>query len=250
MSNSCYHRVMDVWLDHLVILVSDLDQAAQDYEGLGFAVTPGGTHADGLTRNALVPFRDGTYLELVSFLDPEDPRDNVWGWRPFAASGGLIDFCASSEDLKRTSRNLRDAGLTVDGPDEGGRTLPDGREIQWLTSRVRQSGRVLPFLIQDLTDRGQRVPSGGASEHPNGTTGIARLEVAAPDVRSAASSYTALTGTRVRGSTVALGACAVEIVASSFREGGLEPGPRAVELAGERRDLDPGLSHGVRMRIR
>ena len=65
-------------LDHLVILVRDLELASTDYESLGFAVTPGGEHADGLTRNALVPFQDGTYLELVSFLDPEDPTDNVW----------------------------------------------------------------------------------------------------------------------------------------------------------------------------
>ena len=39
-------------LDHLVILVSDLDPAVVDYEPLGFAVTAGGEHADGLTRNA------------------------------------------------------------------------------------------------------------------------------------------------------------------------------------------------------
>jgi catechol 2,3-dioxygenase-like lactoylglutathione lyase family enzyme len=68
-------------LDHLVILVRDLDQAVREYEVLGFTVTPGGEHADGLTRNALIPFRDGSYLELVAFLDPEDPRENVWGWR-------------------------------------------------------------------------------------------------------------------------------------------------------------------------
>jgi catechol 2,3-dioxygenase-like lactoylglutathione lyase family enzyme len=51
-------------LDHLVILVRDLDRAVRGYEGLGFAVTPGGEHADGLTRNALIPFRDGSHLEL------------------------------------------------------------------------------------------------------------------------------------------------------------------------------------------
>jgi hypothetical protein len=65
-------------LDHLVILSSHLDRAVSGYEGLGFAVTPGGEHADGLTRNALIPFKDGSYLELVAFVDPERPRDNVW----------------------------------------------------------------------------------------------------------------------------------------------------------------------------
>ena len=44
-------------LDHLVILVRDLDQAVREYDVLGFTVTPGGEHADGLTRNALIPFR-------------------------------------------------------------------------------------------------------------------------------------------------------------------------------------------------
>ena len=68
---------MLIRLDHLVLLVRDLELASADYESLGFAVTPGGEHADGLTRNALVPFQDGTYLELVSFLDPEGPTDNV-----------------------------------------------------------------------------------------------------------------------------------------------------------------------------
>jgi catechol 2,3-dioxygenase-like lactoylglutathione lyase family enzyme len=47
-------------LDHLVILVRDLDQAVREYDVLGFTVTPGGEHTDGLTRNALIPFRDGS----------------------------------------------------------------------------------------------------------------------------------------------------------------------------------------------
>ena len=36
-------------LDHLVILVGDLDLASSDYERLGFAVTPGGEHPNGAT---------------------------------------------------------------------------------------------------------------------------------------------------------------------------------------------------------
>lgn len=64
-------------LDHLVILVEELEDAVAGYEELGFTVTPGGEHADGLTRNALVPFADGTYLEIVAFVDSTDERDNV-----------------------------------------------------------------------------------------------------------------------------------------------------------------------------
>ena len=74
-------------LDHLVILVHDLGWATRDYEGLGFRVTSGGEHADGLTHNALIPFVDGTYVELVAFLDRDDPRYNLWAWRSAGVSG-------------------------------------------------------------------------------------------------------------------------------------------------------------------
>jgi catechol 2,3-dioxygenase-like lactoylglutathione lyase family enzyme len=114
-------------LDHLVILTSQLDRAVRGYEELGFAVTRGGEHDDGLTRNALIPFRDGSYLELVAFVDREDSRDNFWGWRRFLSrGGGLIDYCAASDDLRTDAGRLRDGGFEVDGPTEGGRRRPDG----------------------------------------------------------------------------------------------------------------------------
>ncbi len=120
-------------LDHLVILVRDLDRAIRDYETLGFAVTPGGEHADGLTSNALIPFKDGSYLELVAFLDPDDPQDNVWGWRPFLSTGGgLIDYCAASDDLRVDVRRLEDPGFDVESPTGAGWRLPDGAEkLDW-----------------------------------------------------------------------------------------------------------------------
>src|SRR5215212_11710577 len=103
-------------LDHLVILVSDLELASADYQRLGFVVTPGGEHADGLTRNALIPFEDGFYFELVSFLDPEDPTDSVWGWREFLPHEGPIDYCVVSDDLDSHVRRLESLGFVVEGP--------------------------------------------------------------------------------------------------------------------------------------
>ena len=172
-------------LDHLVILVQDLEQATHDYERLGFRVTPGGEHADGLTRNALIPFQDGTYLEIVAFLDPGDPRDNVWGWRKFAKTGGLIDHCLASDDLVADVERLRERGLRVTEPHNGGRRLPDGEEIQWRSASIEQEGRLLPFLIQDLTPRARRVPAGRTADHPNGATGVSALWISAPNPRKA-----------------------------------------------------------------
>jgi catechol 2,3-dioxygenase-like lactoylglutathione lyase family enzyme len=220
-------------LDHVVILVGDLDRAVRGYEELGFTVTPGGEHADGLTRNALVPFADGSYLELVAFVDPEDPRDNVWGWRAFLPlGGGMIDYCVASDDLEADVRRLESSGLGVEGPTEGGRRLPDGTEIRWRVARIRQDGRLLPFLIEDLTPRPARVPGGPAAEHPNGASGISRLELAAEDTEMATRNLAALVGD----GSLLLGACALSPVApgedeeSGERTSIMGPGPLAVGL--------------------
>ena len=139
-------------LDHLIILANDLEQATRDYEQLGFRVTPGGEHADGLTRNALIPFRDGSYLEIVAFLDPDHLRDNVWGWRRFAATGGLMDHCLASDDLASDVERMREAGFRVEGPDDGARRLPDGGEIRW---------RQHPALLPDAAVPDRRPPPKG-----------------------------------------------------------------------------------------
>jgi hypothetical protein len=237
-------------LDHLVILVRDLELASADYESLGFAVTPGGEHADGLTRNALVPFEDGTYLELVSFLDPEDPTDNVWGWRGFYPQEGLIDYCAASDDLDSDVRRLQSLGFRVDGPDDGGRRLPDGTNIRWRSARIRQEGRIFPFLIEDLTLRELRIPGGPATGHPNGATGVSRLETSAPDAKRAANLLAAVADTE---GPVRLGACTLSPV-QARDEDATGPGPSAVELVGRdsetSRELDPVLTHGAGLCVR
>jgi len=181
-------------LDHLVILVGDLDQAVADYKSLGFAVTPGGTHADGLTHNALIVFRDGTYLELIAFVDPTDTRDNVWGWRQFvSAGGGLIDYCAASPDLAEETERLRRNGLAVGTPSDGGRQRPDGKQLRWRSARFDQPHHVLPFLIEDVTPRSLRVPTDHTT-HSNGVTGIQELTIAVDDIDVILRQWCALPG--------------------------------------------------------
>ena len=246
-------------LDHLVILVRDLDVAAADYERLGFVVTPGGEHADGLTRNALVPFEDGSYFELVTFLDPEDTRDNIWGWRKYLPHEGLIDYCVASDDLESDVSRLESLGFDVNGPDDGGRRLPDGPELRWRIARISQEGRLLPFLIEDLTPRGLRVPGGQAAGHPNGASGISRLEIATLDSQEAASFLAAFAGfPDFTGISVRLGGCMLSPVAVEREEAARRldtagPGPLAVDLVvqrpGRAHVLDPHLTHGVGIRF-
>ncbi len=221
-----------------MILVDDLETAVRRYEELGFVVTPGGEHADGLTRNALIPFSDDTYLELVAFTDPKDTRDNIWGWRSLIhTGGGLIDHCLTSDDLDADVQRLRQAGFDVDGPDEGGRTLPSGVQIRWLSARILQEGRVLPFLIQDLTSRSSRIPAD--AHHPNNTRGISELKISGNP--SDTNDYARLIQPPNGTSSLEIGLCSVGFEPKSDSK--TRSGPMSAGLLVEGAELTLSLTH-------
>src|SRR5689334_497703 len=54
------------YIDHVVIVVKNLDDAVKEFKKLGFTVIPGGKHAYNFDHNALIPFSDGSHIELYS----------------------------------------------------------------------------------------------------------------------------------------------------------------------------------------
>jgi hypothetical protein len=52
-------------VDHIPVVVTDLDKAQADFRAMGFVIKAGRFHADGI-RNAHVKFRDGTEIELIT----------------------------------------------------------------------------------------------------------------------------------------------------------------------------------------
>lgn len=177
-------------IDHLVILVADLEQAIADYGALGFTVQRGGSHAAGSTHNALVGFGDGSYLELISFLRP-DPQHRWGGW---AAVGhqGFVDFALIPPAMDKMLRDARAAGLEYRGPLEGGRTRPDGALLRWQIATP--PSRDLPFLCTDLSPRSLRVREGAVRQHANGVSAIHTITVQVDDLPASVSRYRALLG--------------------------------------------------------
>jgi catechol 2,3-dioxygenase-like lactoylglutathione lyase family enzyme len=185
-------------LDHVVIRVRDLEQACADYRELGFTVTPGGEHPTLGSRNALIPFQDDTYLELIAFK-PRSATENVpesavtRRWRRWEeCDEGLVDFALVPSSAEEAIREARERGLAIDGPFPGSRRRPDGQEVAWQLG-IPEAFEA-PFLCADVTPRELRVPGGEARRHANGVIGIRAVGTKALDFDATIERYRALLG--------------------------------------------------------
>jgi catechol 2,3-dioxygenase-like lactoylglutathione lyase family enzyme len=177
-------------IDHLVIAVPDLAGAVATYRDLGFSVAAGGRHPGVGTDNALIVFRDGSYLELLAFHEPRP--DHRW-WTPLARGGGLVDFCLQSDDLVGDAKVLRQAGAEMGEPERRDRVRPDGVEVRWVCVLARGAHRgVAPFLLAEDGPREARVPRDRG--HANGVSGIGTVTVVVDDLPSIKRWYTEALG--------------------------------------------------------
>jgi hypothetical protein len=175
-------------VDHVVLVTLDLDAAIAEHRARGFLVQRGGEHPGGMSHNALVGFADGSYLELFAFHDLAKAREAKHSWAPVAErGGGWADFALLSDDVVADAAELGD--LLTRRAEKGGRTRPDGVQIGWRVARLRSP---LPFLIDDVTPRDQRVPSGDATKHPNGVAGVSSVVLGARDLATVTGAYARL----------------------------------------------------------
>ena len=173
-------------IDHIVILVRDLDQASAGYTAAGFTVVPGGVHAGGVTHNALVGFADGTYLELIAFTEPDKESPHRW-WRRLAKGEGFIDYAILSDGLDAEVAAMRARDVEAEDPVVGGRDRPDGQYVGWknLHLTAAPARMALPFVIEDTTPRSLRVPGGDSAAHRNGAAGVSSLTLIVTDLGAA-----------------------------------------------------------------
>lgn len=213
---------MSLVLDHVVILVGDLEAAIRNYSALGFTVQRGGTHADGASHNALVGFADGSYLELIAFLRPA-PEHRWWG---HAQRGheGLIDFALLPGSVSDVVQAARSRGLAYQGPHDGGRVRLDGQRLVWQTGTPPTPE--LPFLCGDVTPRALRVIEGDARVHANGVSGVASLSVAVTHLDASLARYVALLGPQAT-----QGVRALALPGLGLRQAVLRLGPTVLVLA-------------------
>ncbi len=256
-------------IDHVVIKVDDLEAAGEDYTGLGFSVAQGGAHERWGSRNALVPFDDGSYLELIALGagrggGPGSEHSRMER-RLLAREGvleGLVDYALLPGDMGEELARVRACGLDFAGPLPGGRVRPDGQAVSWEMGLPDRPD--LPFLCGDVTPRGLRVPEGEARAHPNGAMGISEVAVAVEDLEASADRYEALLGVGpeqeagVEGVRYACGGARIVLAEPAGQEGPVRAhleargeGPFRVVLSTRFEDragpVDSGRTCGVQM---
>jgi hypothetical protein len=191
---------MPSMIDHIVIVDRDLDEMVRQAESLGFTVVPGGEHAGGMTHNALIAFADGSYIELIAFIDPDKRSTHRW-WPRLWKGGGLVDYALLCDDLEAEVEAIRTRGLDLPEPIENGRLRPDGQRLEWRQCFPQQvvGENGLPFLIEDITPRSLRVPHEPEQvTHRNGVTGIAGVTVLASDFVPATGALVDITGNEMQ----------------------------------------------------
>jgi hypothetical protein len=181
-------------LDHVVIAVSDLEQAMRDYRELGFTVMFGGKHTHSPTHNALIYFSTGAYIELLARTDGEAKTGGV-DFSPLIGSGeGLTGYCLGSDNLDADLAGMRARGIAAEPSIDGGRKRADGAQLIWKTGRIGDS--FAPFFIQDVTPRDLRVPADPAlTMHANGVTALVGVEVITPLTEEVVQHYEKMLGT-------------------------------------------------------
>lgn len=161
-------------VDHVMVVVTDLDGAARRYESEhGLVALPGGRHQGLGTANAIVPL--GTdYIELIAVVDADEAAQNAVGrflaHRLATTGEGIVAVCLSTGDAPATAER------TGSSPVPMSRRLPNGNELRW--ELLGMEGAILhglPFFITWPLDADH--PARMPADHPSGAHGIAWVEL-------------------------------------------------------------------------
>jgi len=165
-------------LDHVVILVRDLDRARDSYQRLGFTLTPRGYHSLGSQNHCMMFGSD--YLELMALPAAAPPALQYFA--DFLSRGeGVGALALATDDASAAHAELTKAGIAAEAPLALSRPVEKLGEARF--TLVQLPSQLTPgfrsFLCQhhtrDLVWRPEY------QRHANGALGIDAISIAVPD---------------------------------------------------------------------
>lgn len=179
-----------IGLDHVVVVVRDLDAAAQNWRRLGFTVSPRGAHSAHMGTGNYTIMLEPDYIELLGVLI-ETPL-NAPTREYVARHEGIERAAFTTADAALGAGELRARGhASTIGPTDFSRPveMPDGsqsqarfRTFQWPVNE--RPGGLRIFACQHLSRETVWIPS--LLSHANTATGIDRVEMLSKNPRTAA----------------------------------------------------------------
>lgn len=173
-----------IGVDHVVVAVRDLANAARDWETLGFVVSPRGLHSPQMgTANHTIMFADD-YVELLSPV--ADTEQNLQT-RDFLARGEGVERVAfTTPDAAAGAAEITARGYPAIGPVHFGRPVPrsGGGEAEARFSVFRwpheeRPGGVRIFACQHHTRDAVWAPE--LMTHANGAVALRAIEMVCAD---------------------------------------------------------------------
>ena len=174
-----------IGLDHVVILVRDLDRAAVGWGALGFTLSPRGTHSPQLgSGNYTIMFGED-YVELLGILQ-ETPHNAPSRGFLERRGEGMERAAFTAVDSAAGVEEIRARGLAGIGPIAFGRPVerPDGsqteakfRIFQWPIEEAPGGLRI--FACQHLTRDAVWMPE--LQRHANTARRLVRVEILSAD---------------------------------------------------------------------
>lgn len=182
-------------IDHVVVLVRDLDRARSTYERLGFTLTPRGYHTLGSQNHCIVFGRD--YMELLAV---PKPHPAMQFFSDFLATGeGLGAIALATDDAEGAQRELLASGVAAEAPLDFSRPveLPEGaRDAKFRIVQLAAADTpgCRTFLCQHFTP--DLVWRDEYRSHAVGVTGIAAIGIVVEDPKTGAAGYARLFDTK------------------------------------------------------
>jgi len=116
-----------VGIDHIPVVVANLEKAQADFRRMGFSIKPGRPHADGI-RNAHVKFSDGTEIELITA--PAAVDELTTEYRAKIKNGdGPVYFGLYAPNRTAVAAKLRIGGFAVEDEDNSILAFPSGSPL-------------------------------------------------------------------------------------------------------------------------
>ncbi|MBP0110583.1 VOC family protein [Bradyrhizobium vignae] len=174
-----------IGIDHAVVMVKDLDKAADNYRQLGFTVSPRGTHSVHMgTGNYTIMF-DPDYMELLGVLAATELNAPARAFLDKRGEG-IERIAFTAIDSAAGAAEIRARGLEPIGPTDFERpvTLPNGtvsaakfRTFMWPTAEA--PGGVRIFACEHKTRETVWIPE--LMTHANAARRIKQTLIATPE---------------------------------------------------------------------